>query len=51
MGILGGLLIFLSLPLFIGYAISEPRKQAWLRLGFLLGGVGIVIVALGALAE
>ncbi len=47
MGVLGGLLIFLSLPLLIGYGISEKKNKMWLRLGGILLGVGVVIIILG----
>ncbi len=51
MGLLGGLLIFLAIPLFIGYAIGgEPKKIMWRNLGILLGVVGLVIVLLSSRA-
>jgi hypothetical protein len=48
MGILGGLLIFLALPLLIGYSISEKKNHTWLRLGLIMGAVGLLIVLLGS---
>ena len=49
MSVLGILLIILCAPLLIGYAISEKKNQMWLRLGLIMGGVGIVIIILGAI--
>lgn len=46
MGILGGLLIILALPLLIGYVIGSRKNQMWLRLGLIMGAVGIVIVVI-----
>lgn len=41
---LGLLLIILALPLLIGYAISEKKNKMWLRLGIIMGAVGLVIM-------
>lgn len=46
MGVCGGLLIILALPLLIGYGIGEKKNQMWLRLGLIMAGVGIVIVVI-----
>jgi len=51
MGILGGFLIVLALPLFIGYAISDKKSKNWLNLGLIMGGVGLVIVLLSAIVR
>lgn len=49
MAILGVLLIFLSIPVAISYAIAdEPRPQSRKRLAALVGGAGVVILLLSA---
>jgi len=50
MGILGGLLVFLALPLLIVYVISENKNKTWLRLGLIMGGTGFLIVLVGSVA-
>lgn len=47
MGVLGWLLIILGIPLLLGYAISDKKPKMWLRLGAILGVVGVLIVILG----
>lgn len=48
MGLLGGILIFLALPLFIGYAISDPKKNTWRNLAIVLLVVGLLIIIAGS---
>jgi hypothetical protein len=51
MGILGWLLIILAAPLLIGYAIQEKKNSMWIRLGLIMGGIGIVVILLGAITN
>lgn len=51
MGLLGGLLIFLSLPLFIGHFLSDKKNPMRLRLGILLFVVGVLVVLSGNLVR
>jgi hypothetical protein len=44
MGICGGVLIFLSLPLLIGYFVGEKKNNSWRNLGVIMLGVGVLIV-------
>lgn len=47
MGLLGGVLMFLAMPLLIGHALSNKQNPMRLRLGLLLMGVGLLIVVAG----
>lgn len=51
MSVLGILLIILALPLLIGYGISEKKNQMWLRLGIIMGVIGVIIIILGSLTS
>jgi hypothetical protein len=50
MALLGFLLIFLSIPLFVLYALADAAKKntTQLRLGFVLAGVGLLIALLSS---
>jgi hypothetical protein len=45
MSLLGFLLIFLSIPLFVLYTLADTDKKnkTQLRLGFVLAGIGLLI--------
>jgi len=49
MFILGWLLLFLALPLFIGHFIApeEKRNGTWLRLGIIMAIVGAILAIFG----
>jgi hypothetical protein len=51
MGILGGLLILLAVPLLLGYYIGEKKNQMWRNLGAIMGGLGLLIVIIGAIVK
>jgi hypothetical protein len=50
MSLLGFLLIFLSIPLFVLYTLADAGKKnkTQLRLGFMLAGIGAIIAVLPA---
>lgn len=48
--ILGGFLIFLSVPLFIGSLLTDGKNKMWMRLGILMAGAGALVVICGGLA-
>jgi Na+/melibiose symporter-like transporter len=43
MKIFGGILIFLALPLIIGYFVGEKKNKSWRNLGLIMLVVGFVI--------
>jgi len=46
MGLLGGLLVFLAIPLVIAYFISGSKKGSWLKLALLPTVIGVLIILL-----
>jgi hypothetical protein len=46
MGILGGLLIFLSLPLLIGYFLGAKKNISFRNLGVLMFVIGLIVAVI-----
>jgi len=44
MVIFGGILVFLSLPLIIGYFVGEKKNNSWRNLGAIMLVIGILIM-------
>ncbi len=44
MAVLGGILIFLSLPLLIGYFVGEKKNRSWRNLGAIMLVIGLLIM-------
>ncbi len=51
MGVLGGVLIFLALPLLIGAVLRGKGNPMWRNLGLLMVVVGIILVVIGCLQQ
>ena len=46
MAILGGVIVFLSLPLLIGYFVGEKKNLSWRNLGVIMLVIGLVIMVI-----
>jgi len=44
--VLGGLLIFLGVPLLIGYFVGEKKNKSWRNLGVIMAGLGLLIAVI-----
>ena len=51
MWVFGAILIFLSLPLFIGHFLSDKKNPMRIRLGGLLLIIGVLIILAGSLVR
>jgi hypothetical protein len=47
MEILGGLIVFSSLPLLIGYFVGEKKNNSWRNLGVIMLAVGLLLILAG----
>lgn len=46
MTILGSILMVLAAPLLLGYFIGEKKNKSWRNLGVIMGGLGLLIMAI-----
>jgi hypothetical protein len=44
--LIGGLLFWVIIPIFVGHAIGKPKNRAGWLWGFFLGWIGVIVVAL-----